>query len=126
LQEEKQFPPEPQPEPSLHYYVELRDLLYDKLTEMKERQTSMEDTFARKILRLQAEGISAIGEISINIGDDFLEYLLGAQIRRLGRLLPRISRVFLRDPKAPNLLYLVSYEHFEDVLTASIGSIFLR
>jgi hypothetical protein len=126
LQEEKQFPPEPQSEPSLHYYVELRDLLYDKLTEMKERQTSMEDTFARKILRLQAEGMSATGEISINIGDDFLEYLMGAQIRRLGRLLPRISRVFLRDPKAPNLLYLVSYDHFEDVLTASIGSIFLR
>jgi hypothetical protein len=126
LQEEKQFPPQPQPEPSLHYYVKLRDLLYDKLTEMKERQTSMEDTFARKILRLQAEGMGATGEININIGNDFLEYLVSSQIRRLGRLLPRISRVFLRDPKTPDLLYLVSYEHYEDILTATIGSTYLR
>jgi hypothetical protein len=126
LQTEKPLPPKPQPEPSLRYYVELRDLLYDKLTEMKERQASMEDTFARRILRLQAEGMNAVGEISINIGDDFLEYLMGTEIRRLGRLLPRISRVFLRNPKDSDLLYLVSYEHFDDALTASIGSIVLR
>jgi hypothetical protein len=126
LQAEKQFPPEPQPEPRLHYYVELRDLIYDKLTEMKERQTSMEDTFARKILRLQAEGMGATGEIHINIGNDFLEYLMGSQIRRLGRLLPRISRLFLRDPKTPDLLYLVSYEHHENTLTTTVGSTYLR
>ena len=65
---EKMLPPEPQPESTLHYYVELRDLLYDKLTEMKERETSMEETFARRILKLQAEGMGAIGEINIGIG----------------------------------------------------------
>jgi hypothetical protein len=124
--QEKMFPPEPEPEPTLHYYVELRDLLYDKLTKMKERETSMEETFARRILRLQAEGMGAIGEINIGIGDDFLEYLMGSRIRGLGRLLPRISRVFLRDPKNFELLYLISYEHYEDSLTVSIGSTYLR
>jgi hypothetical protein len=123
---EKTFPSEPQPEPTLYYYIELRDLLYDKLTKMKERETSMEETFARRILRLQAEGMGAIGEINIGIGGDFLEYLMGSRIRGLGRLLPRISRVFLRDPKNSELLYLISYEHYEDSLTVSIGSTYLR
>ncbi|MFW9956451.1 MAG: hypothetical protein ACFFCT_00150 [Candidatus Odinarchaeota archaeon] len=126
VEQEKSFPPEPQPESTLHYYVELRDILYDKLTEMKERETSMEETFARRILKLQAEGMGAAGTININIGDEFLEYLMGSRIRGLGRLLPRISRVFLRDPKIANLLYLISYEHFDDILTVSIGSTYLR
>ncbi|MFW9960080.1 MAG: hypothetical protein ACFFDV_03630 [Candidatus Thorarchaeota archaeon] len=126
IQHEKSFPPEPQPEPTLHYYVELRGLFYDKLTELKERESSMEEIFARRILRLQAEGMGAAGSININIGDDFLEYLMGSRIRGLGRLLPRISRVFLRDPKTVDLLYLISYEHYDDTLTVSIGSTYLR
>ncbi|MHA1576079.1 MAG: hypothetical protein ACTSU3_01840, partial [Candidatus Thorarchaeota archaeon] len=112
VEQEKPFPPKPQPEPTLRYYVELRDLLYDKLSEMKERETSMEETFARRILRLQAEGIGAVDTISLNIGDDFLEYLMESRIRGLGRLLPRISRVYLRDPKNSELLYLVTYEYY--------------
>ncbi|MBN2228891.1 MAG: hypothetical protein JW779_04785 [Candidatus Thorarchaeota archaeon] len=123
---EKSFPPEPQPEPSLRYHVELRDLLYDKLTELKERETDMEETFAKRILRLQSEGLGVASQISLNIGDDFLEYLKGSRIRSLGRLFPRISRVFLRDPKEPDLLFLVTYEHYDGNLTASIGSTFLR
>jgi len=123
---EKGFPPEPKPEPTLHYYTELRDLLYDKLSEMKERERNMAETFARRVLRLQAEGLGAIGEIDINTGDDFLQHLMDSRIRTLGKLLPRISRVFLRDPKIPGLLYLVSYEHYGDGLTVSIGSTFLR
>jgi hypothetical protein len=126
IEQEKPFPPEPQPEPTLHLYVELRDLLYDKLTELKERETSMEETFARRILKLQADGMSAASEIKLGIGDDFQEHLMGSRIRRLGRLLPRISRVFLRNPKIPDLLYLVSYKQSEDNLTVSIGSTYLR
>ncbi len=126
IEQEKTNPPEPQPEPTLHYYVELRDVLYDKLSVMKERQTSMKETFARRILRLQAEGIGAVDTISLNIGDDFLEYLMESRIRGLGRLLPRISRVYLCDPKNSELLYLVTYEYYDDSLTMSIGSTFLR
>ena len=125
-EQEKTFPPEPQPEPSIRYYIELRDLLYAKLSEMKEKETSMEETFARRILRLQAEGMGAVDTINLNIGDDFLEYLMESRIRGLGRLLPRISRVFLRDPKNSDLLYLVTYEYYADSLTVSIGSTFLR
>ena len=125
-EQENPFPPEPQPEPTTHYYVELRNLIYDKLAEMKERETGMEETFARRILRLQSEGIGAVDTINLNIGDDFLEYLMESRIRGLGRLLPRISRVYLRDPKNSELLYLVTYEYYADSLTVSIGSTFLR
>ena len=126
VEQEKTFPPEPKPEPSIRYYIELRDLLYAKLSDMKERETSMEETFARRILRLQAEGMGAADAIILNIGDDFKEYLMESQIRGLGRLLPRISRVYLRDPKISDLLYLVTYEYYADSLTVSIGSTFLR
>ena len=126
VEQEKELPPEPQPEPTLRYYVELRDLIYDKLTAMKEHESSMEDTFARRVLRLQAEGLSAIDSVSIDIGRGFLDYLMDSRIRTLGRLLPRISRVYLRDPKESELLYLVTYEHDNDRMTVSIGSTFLR
>ena len=126
IEQEKTSPPEPEPEPSIRYYIELRDLLNSKLSEMKEKETSMEETFARRILRLQAEGMGAVDTINLNIGDDFLEYLMESRIRGLGRLLPRISRVFLRDPKNSDLLYLVTYEYYADSLTVSIGSTFLR
>ena len=126
LEQEKELPPEPQPEPTLRYYVELRDLIYDKLTAMKEHESSMEDTFARRVLRLQAEGLSAIDSVSIDIGHAFLDYLMDSRIRILGRLLPRISRVYLRNPKESELLYLVTYENDNDRMTVSIGSTFLR
>jgi hypothetical protein len=126
IEEEKSFPPEPEPEPTLRFYIELRDLLYDKLTLMKERETAMEETFARRILRLQAEGMQSVDDIKLNLGDDFLEYIMDSRIRGLGRLLPRISRVYLRDPKNSALLYLVNYEHYADSLTVSIGSTVLR
>ena len=126
VEQEKTFPPEPQPEPTLRFYVELRDLIYDKLSTMKERETAMEETFARRILRLQAEGMRAVDNINLNLGDGFLEYLMDSRIRGLGRLLPRISRVFLRDPKNSDLLYLVTYEYYADSLSISIGSTFLR
>ena len=126
LEQENEFPPQPQPEASLRYFVDLRDLIYDTLTKMKERESSMEDTFARRVLRLQAEGLSAIDSVSIDIGTEFLDYLMDSRIRILGRLLPRISRVYLRDPKESELLYLVTYEHYNDRMTVSIGSTFLR
>ncbi|MHA1137981.1 MAG: hypothetical protein ACTSSE_15990 [Candidatus Thorarchaeota archaeon] len=126
VEQEKSYPSEPQPESTLRFYVELRDLLYDKLTEMKERETAMEETFARRILRLQAEGMQAVDDIKLNLGDDFLEYIMDSRIRGLGRLLPRISKVYLRDPKNSDLLYLVTYEYYADSLTVSIGSTVLR
>ncbi len=126
LKEESSKPLKPEPEPTLRYYVELRDLLYDKLSTMKERETNMEETFARRILRLQAEGMQSVDNININLSNDFLEYLMESRIRGLGRLLPRISRVYLRDPKNSNLLYLATYEYYADSLSVSIGSTTLR
>ncbi|MFW9805548.1 MAG: hypothetical protein ACFFFK_02310 [Candidatus Thorarchaeota archaeon] len=126
VKEELHYPPKPDPDPSLKYYVELRDLLQSRLDSLGEREKDMEATFARRVLRLQAEGIGAASMIGLDIGDEFVEYLMGSKVRGLGKLLPRIARVFLRDPKEDGLLYLVTYEHHADELTVSVGNTFLR
>jgi hypothetical protein len=126
VKEEKQHPPKPDPDPSLKYFVELRDLLQSKLDHLREREKDMEATFAKRVLRLQAEGIGAASMIGLDIGDEFVEYLMGSKVRSLGKLLPRVARVFLRDPKEDGLLYLVTFEHRVGELTVSVGNTFLR
>ncbi len=126
IKEEKQHPPKPDPDPSLKYYVELRDLLQSKLDHLKEREKDMEATFAKRVLRLQVEGIGAASMIGLDIGADFVEYMMGSKVRSLGKLLPRVARVFLRDPKEDGLLYLVTFEHRADELTVTVGNTFLR
>jgi len=126
VKEEKQHPPKPDPDPSLKYFVELRDLLQSKLDHLAEREKDMEATFAKRVLRLQAEGIGAASMIGLDIGDDFTEYLMASKVRGLGKLLPRIARVFLRDPKEEGLLYLVTFEHRAGELTVTVGNTFLR
>ncbi|MHA1769199.1 MAG: hypothetical protein ACTSV3_05045 [Candidatus Thorarchaeota archaeon] len=122
----KPLPEKPQPDPKVTLYIELRDLLHGKLADMKERENVMEEAFARRVLRLQAEGLSSTESVSVNLSKGFLDHLMSSRIRGLGRLLPRISRVYLRDPKTTDLLYLVSYRHFGDNLTITVGSTFLR
>ncbi|MFX1481703.1 MAG: hypothetical protein ACFFCP_00790 [Promethearchaeota archaeon] len=124
--EEQQLPPKPNPDPVLEFYLELRDLLHVKLEHLREREKSMEETFARRVLRLQAEGIGAASSIGIGIGDEFVEHIMNSTVRSLGRLLPQISRVYLRDSKQESLLYLVKYERHENELTVTVGSTFLR
>jgi hypothetical protein len=126
VKEEKSHPPKPDPDPQLKYYVELRDLLQSRLDHLREREKDMEATFAKRVLRLQAEGIGAASMIGIDIGDEFIEYLMGSKVRGLGKLLPRVARVFLRDPTEDDLLYLVTYEHREGELKVSVGNTFLR
>jgi hypothetical protein len=126
IKEEKSHPPRPDPDPSLKYFVELRDLLQSKLDHLKEREKDMEATFAKRVLRLQAEGIDSASVIGLDIGDEFVEYLMSSKVRGLGKLLPRVARVFLRDPKEEGLLYLVTFEHRAGELTVSVGNTFLR
>lgn len=126
LKEEKSIPAKPEPDFSLKYFVELRDLLQNNLDHLKEREKDMEATFAKRVLRLQAEGIGAASGIELDLSDSFIEYLMSSKVRGLGKLLPRISRMYLRDPKEDNLLYLVNYEQKGDELIVSIGNTFLR
>jgi hypothetical protein len=126
VKEEKSHPPKPDPDPSLKYYIELRDLLQSKLDHLGEREKDMEATFAKRVLRLQSEGIGSASMIGLDIGDDFVEYLMGSKVRGLGKLLPRVARVFLRNPKEDGLLYLVKFEHQAGELTVSVGNTFLR
>jgi hypothetical protein len=64
--------------------------------------------------------------IGLDIGDEFVEYLMSSKVRGLGKLLPRVARMFLRDPKEDGLLYLVTFEHRADELTVTVGNTFLR
>ncbi|MFX1560172.1 MAG: hypothetical protein ACFFBL_06270 [Promethearchaeota archaeon] len=126
VKEEKPHPPKPDPDPSLKYFVELRDLLQSRLDHLKEREKDMEATFAKRVLRLQAEGIGAASMIGLDIGDEFVEYLMDSKVRGLGKLLPRVTRMYLRDPKEEGLLYLVTFEHRLDEMTVTVGNTFLR
>jgi hypothetical protein len=126
VKEEKPLPPKPDPDSSLKYFVELRNLLQNTLDHLKEREKDMEATFAKKVLRLQAEGIESASMIGLDIGDEFVEYLMGSKVRGLGKIFPRVARMYLRDPKEEGLLYLVTYEHRAGELTVSVGSTFLR
>ena len=126
VKEEKPLPLKPEPDPSLKFFVELRDLLQSRLDQLREREKDMETTFARRVLRLQAEGIGAASMIGLTIGDEFVEYLMGSKVRSLGKLLPRVARMYLRDPQEDGLLYLVTFEHHAGELTVSVGNTYLR
>jgi hypothetical protein len=126
VKEEKPLPTKPEPDPSLKFFVELRNLLQSRLDQLKEREKDMETTFARRVLRLQAEGIGAASMIGLGIGDEFVEYLMGSKVRSLGKLLPRVARMYLRDPQEEGLLYLVTFEHHAGDLTVSVGNTYLR
>jgi hypothetical protein len=123
---EKAIPPSPEPDPLMTRYMGLRDVLHEKLTEMKEREKSMEELFAKRVLRLQAEGMEAAKSVSMDISASLYEHLMNTRIRRLGGLLPRVSRVYLRDPSTSNLIYVVSYEQSGDTMSVSMGSAYLR
>ncbi len=126
VREEHSLPQKPEPDPSLKYFVELRDLLQSRLDHLREREKDMEEKFARKVLRLQAEGIGAASMIGLDIGDEFVEYIMNSKVRGLGKLLPRVSRVYLRDSLENGILYLVTYEKQGDELSVTLGNTFLR
>ncbi|MFQ5832210.1 MAG: hypothetical protein ACE5H4_05890 [Candidatus Thorarchaeota archaeon] len=125
-QEEKPLPPKPVAPPEMFHYVELRNLLAEKLSRLDEAQERMQSLFADRLEKMQSDAAKASGEVRIELGDDLLEYLRDSRIRGLSRLIPRASRAYLRDPKKPEIVYLVTYEHSGNELTVTIGDNYLR
>ncbi len=126
LQTEKPLPSKPQPSEKMLTYTELRDVLVANLEKMKRSQERMEQVFTLKLRALKSEGTKIAEEISIGIGEEFLEYLMSARIRKLGRLLPRAKRAYLRNPADPRVVYLVNYEFNGENMIVSVGSNLLR
>ncbi|MFW9933564.1 MAG: hypothetical protein ACFFDR_13015, partial [Candidatus Thorarchaeota archaeon] len=126
LLQEKPKPPKPEPSEKILTYIELRDLLDKEFERMKRSQERMEQVFTLKLRALKSEGARITEEITIGISSEFLEYLMNAAIRKLGRLLPRAKRAYLRDPEDSSLVYLVNYEFKGSILTVSIGNNLLR
>ncbi len=124
--EELTVPEKPVPPPEMHHYIELRDLLNEKLDSMDVAQSKMEQVFAESLKQMLSEASAASAELKVQIGEDFLEYLRNSQIRSLGKLLPRATRAYLRDPKSPELIYLVTYEHSGNELIVTVGDTHLR
>ncbi|MFW9965765.1 MAG: hypothetical protein ACFFEA_01295 [Candidatus Thorarchaeota archaeon] len=124
--EELPVPEKPVPPPEMQHYIELRDVLIEKLDSMDVAQERMEQVFAESLKQMFSEASAASAELTVEIGEDFLEYLRNSQIRGLGKLLPRATRAYLRDPKSPGLLYLVTYEHSGNELMVTVGDNYLR
>jgi hypothetical protein len=124
--EEIPIPEKPPPPPEMHHYIDLRDLLVQKLESMDVAQEKMEQVFAESLKQMQSEASAASADLTVGIGEDFLEYLRNTEIRSLGKLLPRATRAYLRDPKNPELIYLVTYEHTGNELNATVGNTLLR
>ncbi len=126
LQTEKPLPPKPEPSEKMLTYTELRNVLVANLEKMKKSQERMEQVFTLRLRALKSEGAKIAEEISIGIGEEFLEYLMSARIRKLGRLLPRAKRAYLRDLADPSIVYLVNYEFNSENMVVSVGSNLLR
>ncbi|MHA2379004.1 MAG: hypothetical protein ACXADS_06990 [Candidatus Thorarchaeota archaeon] len=125
-QEEKPLPLKPVPPPDMFHYIELRNLLTEKLQSMDAAEERMEAVFVERLEKMQTDASTASGEIRLELGDDLLEYLRNSRIRGLGRLVPRPTRAFLRNPKKPELIYLVTYEQSGNELSVTIGDNYLR
>jgi hypothetical protein len=124
--EEIPVPEKPVPPPEMQYYIDLRNLLTEKLNSMDVAQEKMEQVFAESLNQMLSEASAASGELKVEIGEGFLEYLRNTEIRSLGKLLPRATRAYLRDPKNPELIYLVTYEHIGNELTVTVGDTHFR
>lgn len=123
---EKSIPAKPEPSEKMQTYSDLRNLLDREYDRMKRSQERMEQIFTLRLRALKSEGTRIAGDLKIGISTEFLEYLMGATIRKLGRLLPRAKRAYLRDPEDASLVYLISYEFKGPSLSVLIGSNLLR
>jgi hypothetical protein len=119
-------PPKPEQSEETLSYIALRDILDNRFTNMIRSQLQMEQVFTLKLRALKAEGARIAEDIAIGISTEFLEYLMNASLRKLGRLLPRAKRAYLRDPDDPRLVYLVTFEFLEEDLLVSVGNNLLR
>ena len=126
LKEETQPPPKPEPSLRILTYQILRDLLDRNFEKLKRGQERMEQVFTLRLRALKTEGAGIASDMTMGISSEFLEYLMGSAIRKLGHLLPRAKRAYLRDPEDKNLVFLVTYEFQRNTLTVSIGNNLLR
>ncbi len=126
LMQLKTPPPKPEPSDKMLAFTTLRDLLEKEFEKMKRSQDRMEQVFTLRLRALKSEGAMIADEITIGISTEFLDYLMNAAVRKLGRLLPRAKRAYLRDPEDKSLVYLVTYEFRGSNLTVSIGNNLLR
>jgi hypothetical protein len=122
---EKPIPPKPERSEELLQHLESRDLLRDGMVDLEQNQEKILDIFMTRLQKLESESKTVTDSISIDLGP-FLEYLMNYEIRRLTRLLPRVTRAYFRDTKNPNLVYLASYEHDKESITVNVGSNYLR
>ncbi len=126
VKEEKGYPPKPQRDAETRDYLQLKEIFESQLSQMEDEKSKIETVFNEKLGVLRLEGAKQASEVSVNISVDFLEYLMNARIRKIGRVFPKATRVYLRSPNDPGLIYLVSYEHHGNSLLVTIGNNYLR
>ncbi|MGD9381655.1 MAG: hypothetical protein PVI03_04350, partial [Candidatus Thorarchaeota archaeon] len=66
--EEIPVPEKPVPPPEMQYYIDLRNLLTEKLNSMDVAQEKMEQVFAESLNQMLSEASAASGELKVEIG----------------------------------------------------------
>ncbi len=117
----KPIPEKPLPSEALIDCRRLRALLSDRLERMDERLHAMSTIFSKRLEQLKSEGTRRVENIKLSISDGFLDHLLDSMIRSLGKLMPRIQRVLLRDLDDSSRIHVVSYDYVEDEFIVTIG-----
>ncbi len=117
----KPIPEKPLPSETLIAHRRLRALLSDRLERMDERLQAMSTVFSKRLEQLKSEGTHRVETTKLSISDGFLDHLLDSMIRSLGKLMPRIQRVLLRDPDTPSRVHVVSYDYVDDEFIVTVG-----
>jgi hypothetical protein len=120
------IPPKPEESDDFLVATELRDAIAGSTEAASRAATSLQRIIADRLKAMRSGPAKQMAEETISITDGFEQYLMESTIRSIGRLLPQASRVYLRSPEEPDLIYLASYEFQKGEMTVRIGSNFLR
>jgi len=126
VQMPKSMPTKPEAPEELLVADELRDTIAANIETASRDEKSLQSILIDRLNSMRDQPANQMGDQVVNIADGFHEYLLESTIRSIGKLLPRASRVYLKSPEEPDLIYLVSYEYKKDEMMVQIGSNFLR
>ncbi len=120
------LPQRPEPSKELLLYRQLRTILTERIEKMNDRRKSIEDQFANLLAGIKDKGLRETTDVTVDLNEEFFDYLLDDVLRGLSHVFPYITRVYLCEHDDPSVMYLVAYERKAGELKITIGNTFLR